>query len=224
MACPVRSVGSSLLRIGFRRGTGRRDAFRRIARLRRQVGGPGAQGAFVVLFVGVEELVVGGRRQALQGPPLVEHLPGSVQVGAQVGENFLIGRRCLRRRLRRHHGAVRAIGRGPVLVHDLQSPGLDFGVLVPGQADQVRVAFIGGLLPAVALRFAEQAIPLLAMLDRPVLAGLDAAMDFPGNGGPGVADGAHFGRGFEKGFQVVRHDEFSGHRRATWTDPARVRG
>jgi hypothetical protein len=68
------------------------------------------------------------------------------------------------------------------------------------------VALVGGGLEPPELDLVVERVPVGLVLGRPVLAGLDLAVDLLGDGLPGVADGAHLGGGGEQVFEVLRHD------------------
>jgi hypothetical protein len=99
-----------------------------------------------------------------------------------------------------------AVGGSAPAHHDLQDLGLDILVVGAHELLQESMGIIAGVLEASLLDSAVEFLPFEGEACRPFLAGFWFAMDFLRNGFPGAANGAHFGRGGEKGVHVVAHE------------------
>jgi hypothetical protein len=99
-----------------------------------------------------------------------------------------------------------AVGGSAPAHHHLHDLDLDVGVVGAHELLQESMGIIAGILEASLLDGGIEFLPFQGEAARPLLAGLGLAVNFASDGIPGLADGAHFRGGGEKGVHVVAHD------------------
>jgi hypothetical protein len=84
---------------------------------------------------------------------------------------------------------------------------LDLRIRMASERNEACMALVARLLEAPSLNLAIDRLPLGSVLSRPALTGPGFALQFLGDGIPGVPDDATFGGESKQSFPVVAHGE-----------------
>ncbi len=150
------------------------------------------------------ELVIRKWWQPLDRSFAVQTLTPVVHVFQHPLQNPFIGR------LRLLNGLVGHHARHPERLGGILQPAFirfqtNLEIVATHESMHLRLTFLMDLFKATLLHLEQEWLPLQAIPDRPVLAGRGLALDFLGDGLPGMTNGPHFRGDVKKGFEILLH-------------------
>ncbi len=148
------------------------------------------------------ELVIRECWQPLDRSFAVQTLTPVVHVFQHPLQDPFIGRLRLLNRLI-GHDAGHAKSFGGILQPAFVRFQTNLEIVAAHQTVHLRLAFLMDLFEPTLLHLEQDWLPLQAITDRPVLAGRGLALDFLGNGLPGMPNGPHFRGDVKKSLEVL---------------------